>query len=254
MNNLLIDIGNSGIKTALSKGKSIYAVMRHSYSDENFLIDFKRALTYKRKEVGRIGVSCLNKNYHKIVDYICKLKYSIKPEIIKFSKDLPIKIIYERTLGTDRICSAVAAVIRYKSFKNILVIDFGTATTYNLIINRVYLGGLITPGIITSISALNSQANLPLAGLKSSGRLVRNKTEANIISGVIHQSLFTTDKVIENLEKKYKDLFIVCTGGLAEIIFKKSKLIDKKDKNLVLEGINYIIKNKESKIETVRKK
>ncbi|MBI5402427.1 MAG: type III pantothenate kinase [Ignavibacteriae bacterium] len=247
MNNLLIDIGNSGIKTALSKGRSVYSVKRFSYSDENFLNDFKKSLTYKKKEVGRIGVSCLNKNNHKLVDYICKLRYSIKPEIIKFSKSLPIKIIYEKSLGTDRICSAVAAAVKYRPRKNILVIDFGTATTYNLIINLVYLGGLITPGIITSLSALNSHANLPVAGLKSSGRLVRNKTEANIISGVMHQSLFTTEKVIEKLKKDYKDLFIVCTGGLADIIFKKTKLIDKKDKNLVLEGINYIINQKQTK-------
>lgn len=254
MNNLLIDIGNSGIKTALSKGNKVYFVKRFSYSDDNFLNDFKKALTYKKKEVNRIGVSCLNKNYHKIVDYICKLKYSIKPEIIRFSKNLPVKIIYEKTLGTDRICSAAAAVIKYKKKKNILIIDFGTATTYNLIINRIYLGGLITPGIITSLNALNTQANLPLAGLKNYPKLVLNKTKANIISGVIHQSLFTTEKVIEKLKKENKGLYIICTGGLAGIIFKKTKLIDKKDNNLVLEGINFIIKHTRKQIEAVRKK
>jgi len=253
MKRLLIDIGNSGIKTALGQGGKIIKVKRHLYSDINFLSDFKKSLTYKKSEVGSIGVSCLNKSYFKIIDFICKLKYSIKPVIIKFEKDLPVKIIYEKTLGADRICSAAAALGK-TGRKNILVIDFGTATTYNLIINSVYLGGLITPGIMTSLIALNRQANLPLTRIKRINSLVNNKTNENILSGVIHQSLFATEEIIRNLKKKYRGLYIICTGGLSDIIFKKTKLINAKEKNLVLEGINIILNYKLNKLETVRKK
>lgn len=244
MTNLLIDIGNSGIKTALSNGNRIIKAGRFNYSDADFISDFKKSLIYKKSEVNNIGISCLNKNYHKITDYICKLKYSIKPEIIKFEKNLPLKIVYEKTLGTDRICSAIAASSKYPAQKNILIIDFGTATTYNLIANKIYIGGLITPGIMTSLKALNSQANLPLTDIKNIKHLIANKTKDNIISGVIHQSLFTTESVIISLKRKYKGLFVICTGGLSDIICKKTKLIDKTERNLVLEGINIILNHK----------
>jgi type III pantothenate kinase len=244
MTNLLIDIGNSGIKTALSNGNRIIKVRRFNYSDDDFLSDFKKSLSYKKSEVNNIGISCLNSNYHKITDYICKLKYSIKPEIIKFEKNLPLKIIYEKTLGTDRICSAIAASAKYPTEKDILIIDFGTATTYNLIVNKTYIGGLITPGIMTSLKALSSQANLPMTDIKNVKYLIANKTKDNIISGVIHQSLFTTEMIIRSLKKKYKGLYVICTGGLSDIIFKKTKLIDKTERNLVLEGINIIINHR----------
>lgn len=254
MHNLLIDIGNSGIKTSLSNGTRIIKIKRFNYSNDNFLNDFKKSLTYKKSEVSNIGISCLNKSYHKIIDYLCKLKYSIKPEIIKFENVLPIKIVYEKTLGTDRICSAVAASLKNQKKKYILVIDFGTATTYNLIVNHIYLGGLITPGILTSLKALNSQANLPMADLKNTKNLVSNKTKSNILSGVIHQSLFTTEDIIKKLKKKYKGIFVICTGGLSDIIYKKTELIDKRDSNLVLEGINFILNYKYKHLEDIRKK
>lgn len=247
MKNLIIDIGNSGIKTALCKGSRIYNVKRFDYSDNTFINDFKKSLTYKKSEIENIGISCLNKEYHKITDYICKLKYSIKPYIIKYEKNLPIRIIYENSLGTDRICSAAAAVQKYGNKKSIMIIDFGTATTYNLIVNGIYLGGLITPGILTSLKALNLQANLPMEYPKNISELVSNRTKSNILSGVIHQSLFATEEIIRKLQKKHKGLFVVCTGGLSDIIYKKSKLINAQDKNLVLEGINIILNYKINK-------
>jgi type III pantothenate kinase len=248
MKNLIIDIGNSGIKTALSRGSRIYNVKRYGYSNNTFINDFKKSLTYNKSEIENIGISCLNKEFHKIADYICKLKYSIKPYIIKFEKDLPINILYEKSLGTDRICSASAAINKYGKEKRIMIIDFGTATTYNLIVNGTYLGGLITPGILTSIRALNTQANLPMAIPKNINKLISNRTKSNILSGVLHQSLFTTEEIIKRLRKKYKGLFVICTGGLSDFIFKKTKLINARNKNLVLEGINIILNYRINKI------
>lgn len=247
MKNLLMDIGNSNIKIALSNGKNIFEVKRYSYSKSNFSSTLKGILKYNRNKFDSIGISCLNSDYRKILTNIIKDKYSVIPYFIKFGSNLPIKLKYEKSLGNDRICSSVAASMKYKSKKNILIIDFGTATTYNLVSNNVFIGGLITPGILTSLQSLNSRANLPLTGIKNINNLITNKTKTNILSGVIHQSLFTTEAIIKMLKKKYKNLFIISTGGLAELIYKKSCLIDKIEDNLVLEGINYIlIHNKKS--------
>ncbi|MCX6164087.1 MAG: type III pantothenate kinase [Ignavibacteriae bacterium] len=247
MKNLLLDIGNSNIKIALSSSKKIINVKRCNYLKNNFTNTLKIIFKYKRNEFDSIGISCLNTNYRKIISNIIKNKYSVVPFFVKFDSNLPIKFKYEKSLGNDRICSAVAASIKYKSKRNILVIDFGTATTYNLVSNSIFIGGLITPGILTSLQSLNSKANLPMTNIKKISNLITNKTKTNILSGVIHQSLFTTEAIIKTLKKKYKNLLVISTGGLAELIYKKSCLIDKADENLVLEGINYIlIHNKKS--------
>jgi type III pantothenate kinase len=241
MTNLLIDIGNSCIKTALSKENKLFNVKRYNYSQNNFPNIVNNILKYKKGEFGCIGISCLNKKYKNILVKISKQKYSIKPFFIEFDNNFPIKINYEKSLGNDRICSVTAAYMKYKDKINILVIDFGTATTYNLISDKVFIGGLITPGIITSLESLKTKANLPLTDLKNITKLIYNKTKLNILSGVIHQSLFTTDAIINELKKKYENLYVICTGGLAELIFKKNCLISKVEKNLVLEGINFIL-------------
>jgi type III pantothenate kinase len=241
MKNLLLDIGNSNIKTALSKDNKLFEVRKYNYSKDNFSTAFKKIIKYKSTEFDSIGISCLNKKNKNILSRIIEQKYSIRPFFIDINNVLPIKIKYEKSLGNDRICSAVAAFMKYKAKKNILVIDFGTATTYNLIADKVFLGGLIMPGILTSLQVLNLKANLPLTNIRNIEKLINNKTKNNILSGVIHQSLFTTDSIINALKKKYKNLYVVCTGGFAELIYKKSCLINKMEKNLVLEGINFIL-------------
>jgi type III pantothenate kinase len=241
MKNLLLDIGNSRIKIALSSDAKILEVKSYKYSTNNFPAIFKSVLKYSTNDFTSIGISCLNKNHKIISKKIIYEKYSLYPFFVKFGNRLPIRLNYEKSLGTDRICSVVAASIKYNNRKNILIIDFGTATTYNLISNKVFIGGLITPGIITSLQSLNIKANLPQVNIKNIKNLITNKTKTNILSGVINQSLFTTETIIKSLKKKYKNLYTISTGGLAELIYKKSCLINKIDNNLVLEGINYIL-------------
>lgn len=240
MKKLLIDIGNSNIKSAVGIDDKISAVKRIEYSKDNFEKYFEKIINYY-KDFDAVGVSCLNKKYYSSISKIVFKKLYVKPIFVNYDSKLPVKLEYERTLGNDRICSASAAVLKYPDKKNILVIDFGTATTYNLIANKIFKGGLITPGILTSLQSLNTKANLPKAEIKHFHKLISNKTKENILSGVIHQSLYTTEGVITSLKKKYKNLYVISTGGLAEFINKKTSLIVRTEKNLVLEGINYIV-------------
>ncbi len=241
MPDLLIDIGNTNIKTALSRGKRIYNFKRIDYSKINFEESLKKVLKHKNNSFNAAGISCLNNKIKLISEKIIKDKYSIKPFFVESNKRIPIRLKYEKTLGNDRICSAVAAADKYADRDSILVIDFGTATTYNLIVKKEFIGGLITPGIMTSLLSLNRNANLPLTEISNVKKLISNKSKTNILSGVIHQSLFTTEGIIHTLRKKYRNLLVISTGGLAELISKKSGLIDKFDKNLVLEGINIVL-------------
>ena len=154
---------------------------------------------------------------------------------------LPIKIKYSSTLGSDRICSAVAAFSKYRKRKKILIIDFGTATTYNLLINGIYEGGIITPGVETSLHSLINKTSLPIVKLDSKVKLITNDTINNIKSGIWFQNLYTVERIIQEIKKKHKNLFVIATGGLSHLIYGKSELIDKLEKDLVLEGINFIL-------------
>lgn len=243
MQNLLIDIGNSNIKTAIGNGKKIYKPISIRYSKKEIIPTFEKHIKSYKKEFNSIGICCLDKKLESIIRKSVMKIFGIKPNFVNSYNSLPIKIDYEKTLGNDRICSAIGALSKYNGNKQILVIDFGTATTYNLIINKVFKGGLITPGIQTCLNALNEKANLPLTSLNRKVRLITNKTKSNILSGIIHQSLYTTEGIIRKLKEENKNLFVVCTGGLSGLIFKKSKLINKYEKNLVLEGINFIQNN-----------
>ena len=241
MLNLLIDIGNTNIKTAFSAGKRLYNIKKKGYSKSNFEISFRKALVFGNIKFDYTGVCCLNKKHKSAINKILKDKYSVKPFFAEYNVTLPLKLDYEKSIGNDRICSAVAASVKYKDKKNILVVDFGTATTYNLIVGKQFIGGLITPGIRTSLLSLNSEADLPLTEIKNIKHLISNKTRTNILSGIIHQSLFTTEGIINSLKKNYKDLFVISTGGLSELISGKTCLIDRNEKNLVLEGINILL-------------
>ncbi len=244
MNNLLIDIGNTDIKTGV--GNSV-----------NFKVKFTGRFTYRKDKVQtylktifnllkfeysfeKIGVSVLKDiNKKRLEDFFYR-KFGLNPVFIDRKCKLPFKINYSDGLGNDRICSAAAALMRYNK-KNILIIDFGTATTFTLISGRILTGGLILPGIKTSLLSLIEKTSLPDVQMRFPRKLFNNNTSDNIKAGVLYQSLYSTERIISEAKKKYKDLFVISTGGYSELISTRTKLINIADPYLVLKGINYII-------------
>ena len=123
---------------------------------------------------------------------------------------------------------------------NILVIDFGTATTFTLLINKILTVGAISPGINTSRKSLTDNTDLTDISLKFPLKTFTNNTADNIRSGVLYQSLYSTEAFINEARKIKPGIFVVATGGLSDLIAKRTKLIDITDKQLVLKGINFI--------------
>lgn len=244
MNNLLIDIGNSHIKvgTGNSNSYNVRLIKRFSYSKKNFRKDFGSnfGILSKKKSFNNIGISALHEEKKDFLEDYFKENYHVNPDFVNRNLKLPLKIKYSKGLGNDRICNAVAA---YKIFgvKNILIVDFGTATAYTFVSNGTLMGGLISPGIKTSLSSLIEKTTLPKVNLSFPKRMINNNTLNNIKAGVLFQSLFAVERTIIDIKKKYKDLFIVATGGYSNLIAKRTNLINKIDKNLTLKGINIII-------------
>ncbi|MBL7127658.1 MAG: type III pantothenate kinase [Ignavibacteria bacterium] len=247
-NNLLIDIGNSHIKAAIGlRDASLKNIKKIEYEKEyqsEKLNDIISTFVNKNKDIYKItkvGISLLDLKIRSAIIDLVKIYFSSSPVFINKKIKLPIKIKYSSTLGSDRICSTVGAYYKYRKRKKILIIDFGTATTYNLLINGVFEGGMITPGVETSLQSLINKTSLPKVKIDSKVKLITNDTVNNIKSGIWFQNLFTVERIIQEIKKKHKNLFVIATGGLSHLIYDKTELINKLEKNLVLEGINYIL-------------
>jgi len=221
---------------------NVVLIKRFPYSKRSFKNDFiKKFKLNKIPSFDKIGISLLKDGEKKFLKEFFKKVSAKEPVFITRDLNLPIKIDYSKELGNDRICSAAAAFKIIKKKNNILIIDFGTATTYTLLSNGILRGGLISPGIITSLDSMRNKTSLPGVKLDFPKELINNNTLHNISAGVLYQSLFSVERVITEVRKKYKDLYVIATGGNSQLISKKTKLINEVDLNLVLKGINIII-------------
>lgn len=244
MKNLLIDIGNSAIKSAIAEQgyMQIARVERKEYNKKSLLKEFDDHVRkyIDDKDIVQAGISVLDKVLVFPLERIMKRHFGFSPTFIGPESKLPFDLLYEKTIGSDRLCSSTSAYFKTKS-DTILTIDFGTATTYTVIHKKELIGGMISPGIGTSYNALISKTALPESKLRFPKSPVSRKTLENIAGGVLFQSLYTTERYIEEISETYGETFVICTGGFSSMIMNKTDKIDKRDNTLVLEGINLII-------------
>ena len=154
---------------------------------------------------------------------------------LKLNKIIKINIKNNKNLGSDRIANAIGA----KKFKNCLILDFGTATTFDVIKNGIYEGGVIAPGVNLSIKNLSqATALLPLINLKSNQKSYGKNTIEALNAGFVwgYEGLINNiiDKIIYRSKIKYK---ILLTGGYANFF---NKIIKKKvviDQDITIKGI-----------------
>jgi len=153
---------------------------------------------------------------------------------------LGIKILYDNPLevGTDRVVGALAA---YKLYGGpCIVVDFGTATTFDIITaSGDYLGGVICPGVQSSAAALsNRAAQLFNVDVKPPQDIIGRTTEDSIKSGLFYGTVAMVEgfvvKITEKLQLKFK---VIATGGLADVVSGHTKVIDVVNKSLVLDGL-----------------
>jgi type III pantothenate kinase len=146
-----------------------------------------------------------------------------------------------REVGADRIVNALAAFHRYGG--PCLVIDFGTATTYDVVLEGgEFLGGAIAPGVqVSNASLASSTARLPLVELQSPrGAIGKNTVEA-IQSGLVYGTAAEADGMIERIRKELGGAAsVVATGGMAPLVVPHCQLIDEHDPWLTLEGLRLV--------------
>ncbi|HRB00521.1 MAG TPA: type III pantothenate kinase [Ignavibacteria bacterium] len=249
MNNLLIDIGNSVIKTAEGSRSNnlITKIRKKPYLKRDFKKEFSEfliSINFKT-EFNLIGVSSLNKSNNLFLRKSIKKHFGKESIFINNKIHLPIKIEYTSSIGNDRICNAVAADNLFPG-KNILVIDFGTATTYTLVSEKILKGGIISPGILTAFNSLKDKTSLKFSNISFPEKLIGQTTEDNIKSGIMNQTLIFCEYVINEIRKSHRGLKVIITGGFSEFMSNRSKLFDLTDRELVFKGVNLIIKYNEN--------
>lgn len=235
--NLIIEQGNTCTKVAVFCEGQMEASFTYKEFKRSLLIslfeqfDLKRGILSSVIDVDPDMVVCLKE----------RLEYCI---VLDETVPLPIKVGYDtpHTLGRDRLAAAVGAnALRPEA--DLLVVDAGTAITYELIeASGVYVGGNISPGMETRFKALHHYTKkLPLVSEQEDIPLIGRNTISAIQAGVVQGIVFEIEGYIEALRLKYPSLFVFLTGGHSFYLQGRLKNCIFADINLVLIGLNRIL-------------
>jgi type III pantothenate kinase len=243
-----IDIGNTNVEFGFINNK-ITSFKIHSNQDKSpdqwiFDILSIHSLTLIEKEsIEDIVISSVVPLLTEKIKQAAFKFYGKIPKIIGEDLKYPIKINYDNPeeVGADRIVNSVAALKLVNP--PVVVIDLGTAITFDVINEKgEYEGGLIFPGIDSSISALVSKtAKLPKVNIKETVSVVGKSTQESIQSGIFYGYISLIEGVINKIKIELKkEPNIILTGGHSEIITKKLNLKHKVEKELIMLGIKEI--------------
>lgn len=249
---LALDIGNTNIVIGLLEGPKILNSARIA-TDKNkteidFLIQFQQMLEIFKISKENIEGSILSSVVPEVTNQVLnalKLMLNKKIHIVGpgIKTGLSIKIDNPQSLGADRVCDAVCVIEEYRV--PAIIIDMGTATTISVIDrNNNHVGGMIIPGIKTSLNSLSANASqLPYISLDSPKTLIGKNTIDCMKSGIIYGNASLVDGLIDRIKEEMKeDFVIIATGGYSQLILKYSKHKMIYDKDLLLKGLYYIYK------------
>ena len=198
------------------------------------------------KSISDIIISCVVPPLLSDFKDFCLLYLNREPMVVGpgIETGMPIKYDNPKEVGADRIVNAVAAYQKYKT--GLIVVDFGTATTFDYISPEgAYEGGAIAPGIIISSEALFQKASkLPRVEIFAKPKTAVGKdTISSINSGLIYGYAGMVDGIVNRIKEEIRlDLTVIATGGLAPLIKSEARSIDLLEEFLTLEGLKIIHK------------
>ena len=249
MNYLVGDIGNTITKICIitknSKIEKQYSIATKELFDKRNIYKFFNQALKKEIKEKILFSSVVPKIYKKINIFLINKNFKcLEIKSLPLKKIIKINIDNYKQLGSDRIANTIGAFNLFK--KNCLIIDFGTATTFDIVRNLgVYEGGVIAPGIKLSIENLSrSTATLPTFNLKSNSRVFGKNTKDALNAGFLWGYQGLINNIIKKINKKFKTKFkIILTGGYAALFAKFIHKNSTIDKHITIKGIMFIYKN-----------
>ena len=242
---LVGDIGNTSTRICLLNKK--FKIIKSIIFDTKNIFTrgyIKKILkkTLKRNIKKEILFSCVvPKAYRKIRKDFKELKFkTIDVKKLNLKKLIKINLKNIKQLGSDRIVNSIEG----KKFRNCLIIDFGTATTFDIVKNGVYEGGVIAPGVKLSMKNLiQSTALLPSFNLSHAQNTYGKNTKDALNAGFVWGYEGLINNIINKITEKWKMSYkIIFTGGYADLfkrIFKKKVIVDQ---NITIKGVSRVYK------------
>ena len=251
---LAVDVGNTNITLAVYEGRGEDAALigdwrirtdRERTTDEHGML-LMDLLAHSELSVGQIhhvAISSVVPTMNETLAELSRLYLKVEPFFVTAETESGIKVHYEPVsgVGADRICNAVGAFKKYGG--PCIVVDFGTATTFDAIAeNGDYLGGAILPGIGISMDALfRNAARLYRVEFVAPPRAIGQNTGHAMQSGIVFGFAGQTDAMVERFRRELGDhARVIATGGLAELIHGESRTIEIVDQLVTLEGLRLL--------------
>jgi type III pantothenate kinase len=247
---LVIDVGNTNTVMGVYRADELLGHWRletkkERTSDEMgiFIKELLAFSKYGLSEIEAIAISNVVPTLGFALTEMSKRYFGLVPFVVgaNVKSPLSIKLDNPKEIGADRIVNAVAAHAEYKN--DCVVIDFGTATTFDVVTAAgEYLGGVICPGVNVSAEALFHRASkLPRVEIAKPERVIGSNTVACLQSGLYYGYIGLVDSLVERIRKESgKKLKVIATGGLAGLIAKDSKTIETVDDFLTLKGLKIL--------------
>jgi type III pantothenate kinase len=194
------------------------------------------------KKIRRVIIASVVPPLDSVLNEMVSVYFSVKPVFVTH-ENAGIPVLYDdpREVGADRIVNAVAVVEKYG--KPAIVVDFGTATTFDAITAAgEYRGGVIAPGIVISAQALYEHAaKLPRIEIQKPANVIGSSTTGSMQSGLFYGYVALVDGIITRMKKELgAGTRVIGTGGQAPFISQETKLIETVDPNLTLDGLQLV--------------
>ncbi len=249
---LVIDVGNTNTVIGVYENDVLKHDWRIRTVRENTADEFNVLATalFSDKgidpaEITKTVISSVVPSSVRILNAFCERYLKMSPlwiDAASVKKLMPILYSNPNEVGADRIVNAVAAYAKYK--KPLIIIDFGTATTFDVVTEKgEYLGGAICPGVMISSEALFQRASrLPRVEIfKTPERVIGDDTIESIKSGIIYGNAAMVEGMVSRMKKEMgSDAMVIATGGLAPLIAEASEAIEAVDQELTLNGLRII--------------
>ena len=248
---LVIDVGNTNITFGVYEGKKLVTTFRMMskmlHTSDEYGMNVRQRLMFdgisKDQIEGTIVASVVPNIMHSLVGGITRY-LGTPPLIVGAGTKTGIRIITEnpKEIGPDRIVDAAAAYEKYGG--PVLVLDFGTATTYDYVTaDGCFAAGITAPGIRISAKALwEDTARLPMVEIKKPKSILAQETISSMQAGLVYGQIGQTEYIVNMVKKEtgIADMKVVATGGLGRIISDETDSIDIYDSSLTLDGLRYI--------------
>jgi type III pantothenate kinase len=243
---LIGDIGNTEIKISLvnSKNKIVkkinFSNSNLSLTKLNFFFSIFDDYLIKIKKI--LFCSVVPKSF-RLIEKFLKSKTKVKcyeVKKLKLSSLIDIKVNYNQ-VGSDRITNAISLIDNKRNF---IVIDLGTATTFDVLIKKDYMGGVIAPGINISLNTLSEKATLiPKINLKKTNKVIGIDTITAVRSGFFWGYSGLIDNIINLIKKETRKSFkVIITGGFSSLLKNPIKTKVVEDEDITLKGLIKILK------------